>query len=133
MRVLLDTNVLISALLFPTDRVNKLFENVLTENTLVLSDYIIEELYAVVERKFPKQMNAVKKMLSIWNYELIYTPHIHFCDNIIIRDIKDYPVLEAAVYAKVDVLITGDKDFENLEVECIEILTPQRFIEKYVL
>jgi predicted nucleic acid-binding protein len=40
-------------------------------------------------------------------------------------------VLHSAIIADVDVLITGDKDFENIEIERPEIMTPKKFLEKY--
>jgi len=48
-----------------------------------------------------------------------------------IRDEKDYMVLHTAILADVDILITGDKDFEDIKIERPEILTPKRFLEKY--
>jgi len=40
-------------------------------------------------------------------------------------------VLHTAIIAGVDVLITGDKDFEDVEIERPEIMTPKEFFEKY--
>ena len=57
MRVMLDTNVLISALLFLSRHMDLLFERVVTEHTMVLSSYVIEELHKVVERKVEKEYN----------------------------------------------------------------------------
>jgi predicted nucleic acid-binding protein len=33
--------------------------------------------------------------------------------------------------ADVDIMITGDKDFKNIEIERPEIVTPKEFLEKY--
>jgi predicted nucleic acid-binding protein len=49
-----------------------------------------------------------------------------------IRDAEDYPVLYTAIIEDVDILITGDKDFANIEIENIEILTPSDFMDKYL-
>lgn len=48
-----------------------------------------------------------------------------------IRDPADYPVLYSAIVEDVDVLISGDKDFAEVEVDKPEIVTPAEFIEKY--
>ena len=53
MRVMLDTNVLLSALLFPGERMDRLMRCVFEEHRLVLSSFVVEELHSVVERKFP--------------------------------------------------------------------------------
>ena len=63
-------------------------------------------------------------------FEFVYTP-----DNIdkdkypALRDIDDVPVLATAIIEDVDVLLTGDKDFENLGLERPAILTPARFVQ----
>jgi predicted nucleic acid-binding protein len=48
-----------------------------------------------------------------------------------ILDKKDLPVLISAITEDVDILITGDKDFSEVEIEKPEILTPAQFLEKY--
>ena len=58
------------------------------------------------------------------SFELVYTPQQMEPDLFDIRDAKDYPVLYTAIREEVDVLITGDKDFSDVDVERPEILTP---------
>ncbi len=43
MRVMIDTNVLLSALLFPGRRMNALIDKITTEHQLVLSYYVVDE------------------------------------------------------------------------------------------
>ena len=62
MRIMLDTNVLISALLFPGTRMDTMMNNIFMEHQLVLSSYVVEELKRVVQRKFPGKETAVGKM-----------------------------------------------------------------------
>ena len=45
----------------------------------------------------------------------------------------DYPVVYTALLGKVDILITGDKDFQSLKLQNLLIMTPTEFIEKYVI
>ena len=52
MRIMLDTNVLISALLFPGIRMDTMMNNIFMEHQLVLSSYVVEELNRVVQRNF---------------------------------------------------------------------------------
>ena len=111
MRVMLDTNVLISALLFPSERMTKLFENLVVNHTVVLCSYVIDELHMVVERKFPNKADVVEKLLGRMSYELVYTPKTIDKAMLEIRDVKDYPVIYTAILEEVDVLVTGDRDF----------------------
>lgn len=65
MRVMLDTNVLISALLFPGSKINAMMNCIFTQHQLVLSSYVVDELKRVVKRKFPQKENAINKLLML--------------------------------------------------------------------
>ncbi len=132
MRVMLDTNVLLSALLFPGERMNLMMRFIFEEHRLVLSSFVVEELAYVVKRKFPGKLQTVDALLTAMSFELAYTPQDLEPGLFDIRDEKDYPVLYTAIREDVDVLITGDKDFSDVAVEHPEILTPAQFMERYV-
>ena len=131
MRVMIDTNVLISALLFPSQQMNKLIYIITTEHQLVLSSYVVDELLNVTRRKFESKIEAVDLLLSQIPYELVYTPKQPKPGLFEIRDEKDYPVLYSAIIEGVDVFITGDKDFDGVDLEKPEIVSPAGFLEKY--
>lgn len=131
MRIMLDTNVLLSALLFPGERMNRMMQCIFEEHRLVLSSFVIDELLYVVKRKFPGKEGVIDQLLSSMGYELVYTPSNMEPGLFSIRDGKDYPVLYTAILDDVDVLITGDKDFSGIAIERPEILTPAQFIETY--
>ena len=44
----------------------------------------------------------------------------------------DYPVLYTAIIEDVDILVTGDKDFSDIEIEKPEIMSPTQFIERFL-
>ena len=132
MRVMLDTNVLLSVLLFPAERMNRMMQFIFEGHRLVLSSFVIEELTYVVKRKFPGKLKAVDSLLAAMSFELAYTPQELEQGLFEIRDAKDYPVLYTAIREDVDVLITGDKDFSDVDVERPEILTPTQFIDRYM-
>ena len=120
MRIMLDTNILISILFFNSKSLKDVLLKITDNYTLVLSSYVIEELRYVIERKFPSK------------YETYFTPKIMINSSVLdIRDIKDVPVLYSSIMADVDVFITGDKDFADLDLEKPEILTPAEFLKKY--
>ncbi len=132
MRVMLDTNVLLSALLFPSERMNRMMRCIFEDHRLVLSSFVVDELGFVVKRKFPTKTDAIDRLLSSMSYEFVYTPQILDEGLFEIRDPKDYPVLYTAIAEDVDVLITGDKNFVDVSIERPEILTPAAFISKYL-
>lgn len=132
MRVMLDTNVLISAILFPGRRLDEMMRCIFEEHHLVLSSFVLDELFDVIERKFPGKRKAVDDLLAVMSYELVYTPRELEPGLFEIRDAKDYPVLYTAIKEDVDVLVTGDKDFGGISLERPEIITPGEFIERYM-
>ncbi len=110
---------------------NQMLEYIFVEHQLVLSSYIVEELKDVVKRKFPKKMVVIDTLLAKMNYEYVYTPDILDETLFEIRDVKDYPVLYTAILEDVDILVTGDSDFSDVDVEKPEVLTPAKFLERY--
>ena len=125
MRIMLDTNVLISMILFPGNRFTRMLEYITQQHTLV-------QLLAVADRKFPTKRDVIDLFLARLGYELVYTPHNMQAGLFTIRDMNDYPVLYTAIVEDVDILITGDKDFTDIPIERPEILTPTDFIAKYL-
>ena len=128
---MVDTNVLISLLVFSSKKMNRMMECVFMEHQLVLSSYIVEELKDVVRRKFTSKSGVVDTLLAKMNYEYVYTPDTVDETLFEIRDVKDYPVLYTAIMEDVDILITGDSDFRDVNVDKPEILTPAEFVERY--
>lgn len=131
MRIMVDTNVLISLLVLSSKKMNRMMECIFMDHQLVLSSYIVEELKDVVRRKFAGKVGAVDTLLAKMNYEYVYTPDILDETLFEIRDVKDYPVLYTAMLEDVDILVTGDNDFRDVDVEKLEILTPAEFVERY--
>ena len=126
---MLDTNVLISALLFPGDRMNMMMSYIFTNHRLVLSSYVVEEFKRVIHRKFPQKDDVAEKLLLMLSYEYVYTPDKINPELFFIRDLKDYPVLYTAIIEEVDILITGDKDFCGVEINQPQIMTPTEFLD----
>ena len=128
---MIDTNILISLLVFSSKKMNQMMEHIFKRHQLVLSSYIVEELKDVVKRKFPDKIRIVDTLLTKMEYEYIYTPDILDETLFEIRDLKDYPILYTAILYYVVVLVTGDGDFNDVKVEKPEILKPSEFLEKY--
>ncbi|MGI5123713.1 putative toxin-antitoxin system toxin component, PIN family [Treponema socranskii] len=131
MRIMLDTNVLISMIFFPSNSFFQLMKIISEAHTLVLSSFVIDELFFIAEKKFPTKKDALDLFLSRLSYEFVYTPHKMRPNVFRIRDINDYPVLYTAVIENVDILITGDNDFIEVAVERPVIMTPREFLQRY--
>lgn len=126
-RVLVDTNVVISALLFPGSTPAQALTLVLDEHRLVLTDWIVDELHEVVGRKRPDLLPALEAFLVGIDYELASPGG----PSVPISDPDDQPILDAAVAAAVDVIVTGDKHFLSLVLDHPRILTARGFLDAY--
>ena len=118
-------------MLFPGETMKELIFKVTTKYQLVLSSYVVNEIFDVAHRKFPNKVSVIENLLSHLAYELVHTPEQIEPELFEIRDVKDYPTLYSAMVEKVDVFVTGDKDFDDVKIEKPEILTAAEFVEKY--
>lgn len=67
--------------------------------------------------------------VALLTLELVPVPENEFTIEVQIRDTKDRPILRAAIAAKADILLTGDKDFLESGVEKPAIMTPAEFLQ----
>lgn len=135
MRVMLDTNVLLSVAAFRSRALSYMLSSICesSDMQLVLSSYCIGECYEVVARKKSGLISALDRFFDAISFEMIHTPQtLPKHDWFTIRDRDDEKVLYSAIIAGVDVLVTGDKDFSDVMVDKPEILTPNEFARKFL-
>ena len=132
MRVMLDTNIFISMIFFPSVQTGELARKLTEGHQIVVCDYVIEELRLVTERKFPAKSKFLDRFFMELPFELVYTPkELDLNEFPEMRDVKYAPILATALMESIDVFLTGDKDFLVLDVEMPEILTMKEFLEQY--
>jgi predicted nucleic acid-binding protein len=108
-------------------------EYITKNNHIVLCSYCLSEFYDVVNCKFPNKQREIEIFLQKLPFSLVHTPEIDIIEmDINIRDKADYPILMSAVLADVDILISGDKDFEDVSIDRPEILTPAEYYNTYI-
>jgi len=129
MRVMIDTNVIISAILKEGSLLDLVVNEVAERQELILCDYIIKECYEVALKRFPSKIKIIDRLFANLRYELVSAPRF---GEIKMKDVKDQPILNAALEYNVDVLITGDKHFLNLDIEIPEICSPAEYKRKYI-
>lgn len=132
MRVMLDTNIFISMIFFPSTQTRKLAEILTNSHQIVVCDYVIEELRLVIDRKFSAKRKELDQFFLELPFELVYTPKVLDSNEFPeMRDTKDSPILATAIMEGIDVFVTGDKDFLVLDVNIPEIVTMTEFLERY--
>lgn len=132
LRIVLDTNVLFSALRFHgnPERLWGLAEE--RKFDVFVSPFILEELERALRDKAQLSTNAIKVLIHrIRRTSQTVSPE----DSIhLIREKEsDNRILECAIEAKADVLVTGNMAHIRPlgSIQDIGILTPREFLEKY--
>lgn len=131
MRVLIDTNVLISAALNANGIPYQAYVKAASyPNHGLICEQNVDEMKRIFNKKFPKRLTALDKFLSIalLTLELVPIPTNENISESQIRDTDDRPILRAAIEAKADVLLTGDKDFLESGLKNPIIITPAEFL-----
>ncbi len=133
MRVMIDTNVLISASLNELGVPYKAYVKAVTyPNRGLICEQNVDEMKRIFQKKFPKKILVLDRFLStaLLSLELVPIPMEEDASELQIRDVKDRPILRAAINAEADVLLTGDKDFLEADVAKPLILSPSEFLTK---
>jgi uncharacterized protein len=126
MKVVLDTNVLASAAA-TRGLCADVLRAVLAEHELVICKQITSELKRILTDKFGVTPSLVKEFLWLIRQDTtIVKPRI--VPDVTIDDKDDLGILAAAITAEADVLVTGDKELQDLKrIERTIILSPRAF------
>lgn len=108
MKVVLDTNVILSGLNFPGKEREVLELARLGRYQLYLSPFILGEAAGVLQRKFGWSAQRTEQaMLLLRSWATVVRPKENV--SVIERDDADNRVLECALEAGADFLVTGDR------------------------
>lgn len=108
MRVVLDTNILVSALLFPGGRGEAALREIIEErDELVLSKPIVDKLLGVLARKFSRDAEELAHV-AVFLSELaqFVKPRRRLR---VVEDEPDNRILECALTGRADAIVTGDR------------------------
>lgn len=131
MRVLIDTNVLISAALNTNSTPYQAYKKAASyPNHGLICEQNVDELKRIFNKKFSNKLAALDQFLStaLLTLELVPVPTDELASEAQIRDVNDRPILRAAIEANADILLTGDKDFLESGVTDPVIMTPAEFL-----
>ena len=129
MKIVLDTNVIVSAFLKPQSIPAKILRLILQEEIqLVANAAILAEYQEVLERpKFFLNQSRVQIILEYLRYRSIFADALP--ETLTLPDPGDIPFLEAAIAAQADALVTGNvKHFPKSKCRGLQILSPAAFL-----
>ncbi|MER2513172.1 MAG: putative toxin-antitoxin system toxin component, PIN family [Nitrosomonas ureae] len=129
LRVVLDTNVVVSALHFPKGTLSTVWGLLLEgKYRLVLSPSIVEEIAGILRGRFLWREEETRNILKI----LVRKADVVRVESIlevVPDDPKDNHIVACALAGKANLIVSGDKDLLRLkEYEGIPIVRPMDFL-----
>lgn len=108
MKVVFDTNILVSALAFPGGRGEAALLRIVEEHDkLIFSQPIIDELLGILSRKFSRDAEELAHIaVFIADMGTLVKPRKRLQ---IVADEPDNRIIECAIAGSADVIVTGDK------------------------
>ena len=129
MRVLLDTNVLVSAV---TTRglCADVFRAVLAAHELVTCAQVIQEIRSILGIKFDVLEQLIAEYLELIGQDAI-AAEFEGLPDLPIQDRDDAAIVAAAIGARAEVLVTGDHELQSLKnIGQLRIISPRAFWEE---
>lgn len=134
LKIVLDTNILISAFLWDGNEAELFREIEKNKVKFYTSFEIINEVENVIRRKKFNELlikakisaeEIIEKIISLSNFVIGKKLNLNIC-----RDPKDNKFLECAKLAKADIIVSGDKDLLILkEFDGIKILKTSQVLD----
>ncbi len=131
-RFVLDTNVIISAVLLPHSVPRQAFDKALARGVVLASVATLDELDEVLRRKKFDRYVVEEKRLQFLEVFIRDSSIVDVLDVVTdCRDPKDNKFLELAISGNATQLISGDPDLLVLSpFRGIPIITPQAFVSE---
>jgi uncharacterized protein len=126
MRVLLDTNVIVSAV---TTRglCADVFRAVLSDHELVTCPKVLQEVRRILHTKFAVPDNLISEYLELIRRDAILAEGKETLD-VRLKDVVDIEIIASAISGKADILVTGDRELQGIRrVRKLRILSPRAF------
>jgi len=132
MRILIDTNVLFSAIHSQSSTPYHAFKKAVEPpNQCLICEYCLDELRRIFRNKFPHMEKSAEDFITavLPMVEIVRVPEDIHEEESKIRDVNDRPILRAAINAEADILLTGDSDFLESGIETPRIMKATEFLD----
>jgi putative PIN family toxin of toxin-antitoxin system len=130
MKVVFDTNILVSALVFPGGRADIALRRIIEErDRLLLSRAILDELLGKLARKFSRDAEELAHVaVFLSDLSIVVKPRRKLS---VLADEPDNRILECAVTGGADAIVTGDKALLELKTfRKVKLLSLRTYLEE---
>lgn len=134
MRIILDTNVLVSGLFFPGIPLKILKSIKQGKYRIIVSQEIVDEYKRTIDKLAARFANVIDANAQL---ELIILSS-DICQpqkliEPVCADPDDDKFIACAIASKTKIVVSGDKELLNVSgYKGIEVLTPRQFTDKYI-
>ncbi len=129
MRVLLDSNVIVSAVATRGLSAD-IFRAVLADHELVTSSKVLQEVERILHSKFSVPDNLISEYLELIRQDAIFA-EAEEVPAVKLKDADDMEIIGAATSGKADVMVTGDREvLEIKRLRRLRIISPRAFWEE---
>lgn len=126
MKLVLDTNVLVAALI-THGTCHELLEHCALSHEVVISRFILAELRDKLVRKFKFSASEANEVVALFESRFILVTPLAL-NNPICRDADDDVIIGTALAGQCDCIVTGDKDLLDLRsAKGVSMLSPSDF------
>lgn len=129
MRVVFDTKILVSALVFPDGHGEAALQRIIEEqDALILSKPILDELLGILARKFSRDAEELARVAVFMSTVATFVNPRRKLR--IVKDEPDNRVLECALTGRAQAIVTGDRALLALELfRGVRLLSPREYLE----
>ena len=130
-KIFIDTNILISAIVFDKKELELIIRSVSEGDQLVISEHVLEEATRVFMDKFPEYIEMFETFIEVSDIEVIKRKvYINKIKNYSdIRDKYDAHVIACADASNCKFIISGDKDLLSYKHRNIKIMNTTNFLK----
>jgi len=132
MRVLIDSNVLFSAIYRKGSVPHQAYEKAVDiPYQCLICEESIMDLHDAFNEKFPQLVSDMEDFIKAAKItvEVVPVPESVHPDETLLRDPDDALILRAAVAANADIIVSGDLDFLESDITYPAIMTPAQFLQ----
>lgn len=122
-RVAIDTNILLSGIIWPRWPYAVLNHALVGDFQLILPEIVIFEARRHIERDFSAHQEHFENFLRMLPYELAPSPRPEAVSAAaeLVRQVEDTPVALSVIAVKVDYFVTYDRDFTDEDVSTARV------------
>ena len=129
MRVVIDTNILVSFAIRPSTNLEKIFDHIADHGPPLVSEATIAELFSVLNRRKFRKYLSLNSVIDYVEWYAATSESVEIRESVIVyRDPRDDKFLDVAVNGRADMILSGDADLLVLNpFRGIRIVDPAAF------